>query len=181
MKIHDASRTLSEDIYVYPGDPEFRKTRHRSGEAYTASLSLGTHTGTHMDAPSHYFAGAENIAGIPPERLVQSAEVLPFGGRISGTAKAVLFRSGFSGGEYPQLSAAEAEDLAGSGISVVGCDTPSVGDDAVHRILLGSGVLIIEMLDLASIPDGVYRMIALPLKIADADAAPARVILCGAG
>lgn len=180
MKIYDVTRKLASGMYVYPGDPEFVLTPLRSGESYISALALGTHTGTHIDAPAHYFSGAAGVDEVPLEKLLfTTAELLSFGGLVSETTSAVLFRSGYREGElaYPQLSKEEASALVRAGVEVVGCDTPSIGNDAVHRILLSVGVMVIELLDFASVADGVYRMIALPLKVAGADAAPARVVL----
>lgn len=177
MKIYDVSRALEAGMYGYPGDPVFTRTSLRSGDASISAISLGTHTGTHIDAPSHYLSGAAGIDEIAPDQLITIAELVSFGGIFICTTPAVLFRSGFSGAGYPVLSSDEAESLVACGVRVVGTDTPSIGDDEVHRILLSVGVVIIEMLDFTRVPDGVYRMAALPLKIAGADAAPARVVL----
>lgn len=181
MKIYDVTRTLASGMYVYPGDPEFVRTPLRSGESSISALALGTHTGTHIDAPAHYFSGAAGVGvdELPLEKLFTTAELLSFGGLVSETTPAVLFRSGYREGDatYPQLSEEEASVLVRAGVEVVGCDTPSIGNDAVHRILLAAGVMVIEMLDFTGVADGVYRMAALPLKIAGADAAPARVVL----
>lgn len=179
MRIYDVSRTLAPGMYVYPGDPEFSMTPLRSGESYISALSFGTHTGTHIDAPAHYFSGGAGIDKQPLSTFITTAELLPFGEQISGTAPAALLRSGYKEGDsaYPQLSEKEACSLVESGIEVVGCDTPSIGNDSVHRILLAADVVVIELLDFTDVPDGQYNMVALPLKIAGADAAPARVVL----
>lgn len=179
MKMYDVTRLLAPGMYVYPGDPEFTRTPLRSGESYISALSLGTHTGTHIDAPSHYVPTGADVDCLPLEKLITTAELLSFGGLVSCTTPAVLFRSGYDGSTvlYPELSEDEAESLLTCGVEVVGCDTPSIGSDVVHRILLNAGVIVIELLDFTTVADGVYRMIALPLKIAGADASPARVVL----
>lgn len=179
MKIYDATRALTPGMYVYPGDPAFVRTPLETGGAAVSALSLGTHTGTHIDAPVHYFPGRAGIDELPLSTLITTAEIVSFGGLFSCTTPAVLFRSGYREGDavYPELSEDEAESLVSCGVTVVGCDTPSIGSDAVHRILLGADVAVIELLDLARVLDGVYRMAALPLKITGADAAPARVVL----
>ena len=66
MKIYDVTRTLASGMYVYPGDPEFVRTPLRSGESYISALALGTHTGTHIDAPAHYFSGAAGVDELLP-------------------------------------------------------------------------------------------------------------------
>jgi arylformamidase len=74
-----------------------------------------------------------------------------------------------------------ARFLAARGVKALGVDYLSVGGcketGEVHRILLGAGILLIEGLDLTEILPGWYDMICLPMKIADSDGAPARVIL----
>ena len=179
MRIHDVTRTLRPGMYVYPGDPAFTVTPLRSGESYISAMSLGTHTGTHIDAPAHYFPEEARVDMLPLPKLLTTAKLLSFGGLISETTSAVLFRSGYREGDtgYPKLSEEEADALVLANIEVVGCDTPSIGNDAVHRTLLAAGVIVIELLDFSDVADGVYRMAALPLKIAGADAAPARVVL----
>ncbi|WP_338094487.1 cyclase family protein [Methanorbis furvi] len=179
MKIYDVTRALAPGMYVYPGDPEFVRTAQKSGESTISALSLGTHTGTHIDAPAHYFPAGTTIDELPLSSLITIAEVVSFGALFSHTSSAVLFRSGYHDADenYPELSEKEAEYLISSGVKVVGCDTPSIGSGAVHRILLAAGIAIIELLDLAQVPDGMYHMFALPLKIRGADAAPARVVL----
>ncbi len=171
MKIHDVSVGLRPGMYVYPGDPEFSLTRIKTGDAFISSLSLGTHTGTHIDAPAHYFEEGGPVDKLELENLITSAEVVTSPRMPTENCKAVLFKNAVP------LSVETAKQLLLAGIKTIGCDTPSIGDDDVHRFLLKNGIIIIELLDLAEIQDGVYQMIALPLKIDGADASPARVVL----
>lgn len=177
MKIYDVTRPLYPNMYTYPGDPKFEIEQLRSGESYISALRLGTHTGTHIDAPAHYLLGAKTIDRVSLDKLVTKAELVSFGALFSNKTTAVLYRSGFFGTEYPVLYPDEAESLISAGVLVVGTDTPSVGDDEVHRILFKAGVTVIELMDFTGVPDGIYQMVALPLKIRGADAAPARIIL----
>ena len=183
MKINDVTRTLAHGTYVYPGDPEFIRIPLKSGQSFISALSFGTHTGTHIDAPAHCFPAAASVAEIPLKKLITTAELVSFGAVFSCTTPAVLFRSGFVGVEeantasYPTLSTDEAASLVACGVEVVGSDTPSIGDGEVHRNFLKMGIIIIEMLDFTAVLDGVYRMVALPLKIAGADGGHARVVL----
>jgi arylformamidase len=171
MKIYDVSVGLHPGMYVYPGDPEFLLTPMKAGNAYISSMSLGTHTGTHIDAPAHYFPNKKTVDRIGLENLIIPVEVLTSPLLPKENCKAVLFKNALP------LSLDMAEVLLLKGFKTVGCDTPSIGDDDVHRFLLKNEIVIIEMLDLSKISDGVYQMIALPLKIEGADASPARVIL----
>ncbi|WP_319378966.1 cyclase family protein [uncultured Methanocorpusculum sp.] len=171
MKIHDVSVGLRPGMYVYPGDPEFSLARLKTGDAFISSLSLGTHTGTHIDAPAHYFENGIPVDKLELENLITFAEVVISPLMPTKNCKAVLFKNAVP------LSVETAKKLLLAGIKTIGCDTPSIGDDDVHRFLLKNGIIIIELLDLADIQDGVYQMIAMPLKIIGADASPARVVL----
>ena len=171
MKIHDVSVGLHPGMYVYPGDPEFSLIRMKSGDAFISSLSLGTHTGTHIDAPAHYFEDGISVDKLELNNLITSAEVVISPLMPTKNCKAVLFKNAVP------LSIETAKQLQFEGFKTIGCDTPSIGDDDVHHFLLKNEIVIIEMLDLSKISDGVYQMIALPLKIEGADASPARVVL----
>ena len=171
MKIYDVSVGLHPGMYVYPGDPEFHLTRIQMGDAFISSLSLGTHTGTHIDAPAHYFENGIPVDKLALENLITSAEVVTSPLMPTKNCKAVLFKNAVP------LSLETAKHLLLAGIKTIGCDIPSIGDDDIHRFLLENGIVIIEVLDLSNILDGVYRMAALPLKIEGADASPARVVL----
>lgn len=170
MKIYDVSVPLYPGMPVYPGDPEFEREEIPAGDAKISRLGLSTHTGTHIDAPSHYLDGASGIDEIPLERLIGRVEVSEFPD-FSGTVPAVFFKSAKA---FPLDL---AKRLCNAEIRVVGCDADSVGDTAVHTLLLKHNIAIIENLALDSVPCGEYSMIALPLNIRFADAAPARVVL----
>jgi arylformamidase len=198
-EILDLTRPLGEGVPVYPGDPGpvFQKLE-RDGYTCT-SLRLTTHTGTHLDAPSHYLAGGTSVDRIPLQKLVGKARVLDmkdaggsitaasFSGKLHGV-KRVLIRTKASGAgpfgpAFPHLAPDAARLLADAGTLVVGIDSPSVeapgGDGSVHRELLGSGIAILELLDLSGVAEGDYFMVDLPLRLEGLDGSPARVILLG--
>lgn len=198
MKVYDITRDLSEDAVLYPGDvrPRFREIDN--GQYRVTEMTLGSHTGTHIDAPSHYLKGGMTVDEIPPAVLVGPARVLDCGGagevispdhlagRIDG-ARTILLKTRFSGRQefeprYPALSLEAADLIVEAGITCLGTDTPSIeafnGDGSVHRRLLGSGMVILELLDLSAVPEGNYFMTALPLRLRGADGSPVRAILC---
>jgi arylformamidase len=96
---------------------------------------------------------------------------------IKTASKSIL---GFDPG-YTSLAPDAARYLIAAGVTCIGIDSPSIekyqGDGTVHRILLSAGLLVIEWLDLSSVPAGKYRMIALPLRLGGLDGSPARVVL----
>jgi arylformamidase len=197
MKIHDISRPLFQGDIVYPGDlaPSFRQEER--GLYLISDLHLSSHAGTHIDAPVHYLKTGMTVDEIPLGTLIGMCRVLDVseaGSEItashiakaaSGTER-LLLRTAFSGKsgfdpDYPHLTYDAAKILTGSGMKCIGIDSPSIEacqcDGSVHRELLGSGCIIIELLDLAAVHEGDYQMVALPLRLAGVDGAPARVVL----
>ncbi|MCQ8893326.1 MAG: cyclase family protein [Methanolinea sp.] len=195
MAWHDVTRPLGEGTPVYPGDivPSFRQEDR--GRYRISEIHLSTHSGTHIDAPSHYIAGGAAVHEIPPRVLVGEVTVLPVPGRKTeigpwdlGGARAerLLFKTWYSGEktfreDYPGLSLACAEALVQAGTRCVGIDSPSIepysGDGAVHRALLSRNTAVIEFLDLSGIAPGIYWMVALPLRLEGLDGSPCRVLL----
>ena len=198
-EILDLTRPLGEGVPVYPGDPKpvFQRVK-RDGYVCTA-LRLTTHSGTHLDAPSHYLAGGTSVDRIPLQNLIGKTRVLnledagdtvtadSLTGKLHG-AERILIRTRASGAnsfgpEFPYLAPDAARFLVQAGTLVVGIDSPSIeapgGDGSVHRELLGSGIPILELLDLSGVAEGDYFMVALPLRLEGLDGAPARVILFG--
>jgi len=198
-EILDITRPLGVGVPLYPGDvkPVFRRVER---DGYTCTdLRLTTHTGTHLDAPSHYLSDRATVDRIPLHQLMGKARVLDMddagdaitaaslSGKLHGE-KRILIRTRASGAssfgpEFPHLAPDAARLLAGAGVLVVGIDSPSIeapgGDGSVHRELLGSGISILELLDLSGVAEGEYFMVALPLRLEGLDGSPARVILFG--
>lgn len=197
MKIIDATRPLKNDMLVYPGDviPSFSQADH--GRYLISDLHLSSHTGTHIDAPVHYLKSGDTIDTIPLSRLIGRCRVIDVSnagtlitaeqlkGELDGV-KRLLLKTRFSGKtvfteEYPSLALDAACSITDQGIECVGIDSPSIEsfncDGSVHRHLLGNGCIIIELLDLSDVPEGDYKMVALPLRFTGLDGSPARVIL----
>jgi len=189
----DVTRTLAPGMAGYPGDPpvELRPVHSTDrGDAWSVGrLTLGTHAGTHVDAPRHLFADGPSVDRLPLAALVGPARVLDCAGRpvtrarvgpprLRG-ARRLLLRTDRRRGGGLTLPAARA--LVRSGIRLVGIDALSIersGDDLpVHRCLLGAGVVILEGLDLTGVAPGPYDLVCLPLKLLGGDGAPARVLL----
>jgi len=193
----DLTRSLSPETMVFPGDPSVRFSTIDAEGATITSLSLCSHSGTHIDAPRHYCTDGAGIDKVPLMHLVGRCRVIDLRGagdeisaadleeRICGATR-VLIRTRFSGEtafdqHYPALSSGAATLLCREKVVCIGIDTPSVerftGDGSVHRLLLGDGVAIIELLDLEGVAEGEYWLMALPLPLKGLDGAPARVVL----
>lgn len=195
---YDITRELSEEILIFPGgDPTPSIVTEDHGAYLLSLLSLSTHTGTHIDAPSHYLKDDRTVDRIDPGRLIGRCRVVDLGkktaidaadleGRIEGVER-LLLKTWFSGMRtfdpaYPYLTEDAADLLVREGVGCVGIDSPSIeaydGDGTVHRMLLDREIAVIELLDLSAVPEGEYYMAVLPLRLKGLDGSPARAILC---
>jgi len=205
-RLVDVSVLLAPGLATYPGNPEYDITpvrRIADGDSSNSSrLVMGTHTGTHVDAPKHFFDDKPGVDALPLELLVGRARVidLPHRGGITErhladaglredirvllrTPNSALWNShdGFHT-DYTYVTEEAARFLVEQGVKVVGVDYLSVEQfkkpgAPAHHALLGAGVIIIEGLNLSEVEAGQYEMYCLPLRLAGADGAPARVVL----
>lgn len=207
MAVHDISLPLHPDMVVYDGDPAFASEPVCAIEAEgyaVRRLSLGTHTGTHLDAPAHFLAGGMTVDEVPFEILCGPARVLDVRQdglaldrrvleRLSfGKIRRVLFRTE-SGAlledpftkRHAHLTPDGAEFLRDhTQVQLVGIDTLSIEAEpcpgfAAHHVLLGAAppIVVLEAVDLRAVPGGDYELVCLPLRIRGGDAAPARAFL----
>jgi arylformamidase len=204
-KLLDVSVPLASGMPVYPGNPEFDlqpvKRIADGGSSNHSRLVLGTHTGTHVDAPRHFFDGEAGVDELPLNLLlgrVRVVEILKRGGidaadlEAAGlredirvllkTPNSALWNGGGFREEYTYVSESGARYLVDQGVKVVGIDYLSVerfkeAGAPAHRALLSGGVVIIEGLNLGEAEPGMYELYCLPLRIAGGDGAPARVVL----
>lgn len=170
----------------------------------SCSAHTGTHVdapyhfiagGTTVEAlPLDMLIGPAHVVALPGLRLITPESLAQLD--LPADARRVLLKTDnsrlWSGPDvstfrrdFVALAPAAARWLVDRGIRLVGVDYLSVepytdqGLDPhpTHHILLGAGVVIIEGLNLAEVPAGVYELICLPLKLVGADGAPARVVL----
>jgi arylformamidase len=206
MRFYDISVPIREKMPTWPGDPGVRVTlaqaMERGDPCNVTSLAMGAHTGTHFDAPFHFSPSGKTVDQLDPEVCLGACRVFEIdaddaidvmhlrGLPIKGVARA-LFKTSNSRfwatrdeffEDFVHLTPMAAKFLVQMGVRLVGVDYLSVeGYHAqgapAHLALLGAGVVILEGLNLADVPPGDYELIALPLKIAGADGAPARAFL----
>ena len=191
----------------WPGDPPVRITRTAevaAGDPSTVShMSMGSHTGTHMDAPLHFIAGGKGLDQMPLSAVIGPARVVLIEHAHQITVQEIQ-RNRIRRGErilfktrnsqrcwrtktfvkrFVHLTPPSAQALATTGVQAVGVDYLSVGgyrlDDGpqVHRLLLRANIWIIEGLNLAAVDPGRYWLICLPLRVLHSDGAPARAVL----
>lgn len=209
MRIYDITLTISPDLVVWPKDPPielYRVSKIEDGaDSNVSRVNMSVHTGTHIDAPSHFVEGGGTVENIPIDLLTGRCYVLHLpdvdvitremveNSPIPPRTKRVLFRTRNSElwtsnptefkKDYVALAPEAAEYMIGRGVKLVGVDYLSVApfDDLVptHKTLLSSGIVIVEGLNLSEVSQGRYTLYCLPLKLGGADGAPARAILQG--
>jgi arylformamidase len=179
-RIWDVTRPLAPGIPVWPGDRAFATgwtSRLREGAAWNVGhVTMSCHSGTHIDAPYHFAETGATIDQVPLQACVGPCVVLPLA-RLAEAAgeERVLLRSGGGAPTVGGLGTLAGLRLLGTDAASV--DDESAGANAVHHALWRRGVVILEGLDLAGVPDGRYELIVLPLRLAGMDAAPARALL----
>ncbi|OFW11599.1 MAG: hypothetical protein A3H96_24850 [Acidobacteria bacterium RIFCSPLOWO2_02_FULL_67_36] len=201
----DVSAPLVAGMPTYPGNPEFElqavKRVAQGGSSNVSRLVMGTHTGTHVDAPKHFFDDGAGVDTLGLDLLLGRARVVEITRRggigaeelvaaglredirvLFKTSNSALWNSSGFHQDYTYLTEAAARYLVDQGVKVVGIDYLSVEQfkkpgAPAHHALLSQGVVIIEGLNLADAEPGMYEMYCLPLRIVGGDGAPARVVL----
>ncbi len=208
MRVIDLSWPITDGMMVFPGDipPSVKKgaTMEENGWR-TTLLSFTSHTGTHMDAPSHMMPDGKSLDRLPNEtffgfglvvdvrgcagRRIELADIKVSSSMLS-EADFILFRTGWSekwGTEdylkgYPVLSPLSAKwisekRLKGIGFDAISADSVDSDSNDIHKILLSGGLVILENLrDLDKLGEKAFCMAALPLPLKDQDGGPARVM-----
>lgn len=202
----DVSVPLRDGMIHWPGDPPVAVTRVKDiAEGNSANLSLvsmGAHSGTHVDAPVHFIAGGKGVDAVDLSFLVGRARVIEImhaecitgdelrqhrvrrGERIllkTRNSSTPWYEEPFKE-DFVYLTDGAAQYLVDRGVRLAGADYLSMGSyrrggRTVHRLLLSSGAYIVEGLNLCGIAPGIYDMVCLPLRLVDGDGAPARAIL----
>ncbi|MCY2926610.1 MAG: cyclase family protein [Planctomycetota bacterium] len=206
MKIHDISLPIHPAMLVWRGDgqPRFPRTGDlaEGDDATVTAITFSAHTGTHVDAPNRFVAGAPGVETLDLNVLIGPAAVVDTGDAPVITAEVlaalpipagiarVLFRTANTRADalhkpfrddYVGLSLSGAQWLLDRGVRLIGVDYLSVGSReenvATHNLLLGARVVLLETLDLSAVAPGVYQLIALPLRLVGLDGAPTRAVL----
>lgn len=190
MRIYDISNGIFSTP-VYEGDPCPRLERVRGmeqGDGYQLScLHACVHTGTHVDAPSHFLEEGGSVEALPlgpyiGECAVVSVPEGPLTGEQAETiveagCQRILLKSRGRG----FLSQSAAFVLSDPHVLLVGTDALTVGEkgreEIAHRQLLGQGTGVLEGLNLSAVPDGKYFLFAPPVLIEGSDAAFTRAVL----
>lgn len=201
----DISVGLSSGMVHWPGDPPVKIKRvfniDKGDICNVSRLNIGSHTGTHMDAPLHFLRQGKGLDQMPVNATIGLARVIEIKDKESikvEELKAYKIRKGerllfktinskfWKGNKFKKnfiyISQDGARYLSDKKIRTVGIDYLSVGGfykDSLetHHTLLKAGIWVIEGLDLSQVKAGRYDLVCLPLKIFNSDGAPARAVL----
>jgi arylformamidase len=202
--IIDLTQPVRSGMPVFPDDPEVAFGPAAAKPPWRVTrLSLGTHTGTHIDAAAHYAPGGATIDAYPLERFLLpihvvrvdlgAGEAAPWS-ILSATVpddlagQAVLLHTGWdrywgedAAFDHPYLAEDAARGLVDRGVALVGTDafnvdSTSAGTTHAHEVLLGADVLIVENLTRleALEPGRPYTCAFVPLRLEGADGSPIR-------
>ena len=199
MRWVDVSIPMQPGMTVWPGDPPFAlepDARIAAGDSCnTSKLALSTHTGTHCDAPWHFIEDGPRLEDVDSGLFFGEAELRTIAHAVtihaddlgpSPLPPRLLLRTAASDRpagapfdrNFAALEPGAAQRAVDEGVRLIGIDAPSIApfgnSGPTHRILLGSGVFVIEGLRLASLPPGPCAFVVLPLPLIGADGAPCR-------
>ena len=202
MKIIDISVLLAPAMAIYPGDPEVKFRPWPGKDWGLTEITMGTHTGTHMDAPSHAIKNGKGITDLALDKFIGPCRVLDMtkvkhaiklrdlkAAKIkNGERILVRTRNSLRGDvevfrpDYVYLSGDATEYLAKLPITLFGIDAFSIkqrGSDDLrpHTVLLHKNIAILERINLTHVRPGGYTLVALPLPLKGLDGSPVRAVL----
>ena len=194
MKVYD----ISQEVFgccVYPGDPSpERQVMLRIADGAVCNLTafqMCAHNGTHVDAPYHFIDGGKTIEQVSLTRFVGYAYVTEAEGDITAEdAEKILLKAKACDERAAErilvkgkatVTEGAAEVLEKAGIKLFGNESQTVGPEdapmAVHKIMLGAEIVLLEGIRLTKVPEGAYLLNAAPLNLGGSDGAPCRAIL----
>ena len=211
MKIYDISVPIQPGMPIWPGDPPVileKISKITEGEnANITQIQMCVHTGTHIDAPNHFFADGKTLDQLSPKSFFGEVLVIEIGEEVDlisaqvlashsqvdklKLSDRVLFKTRNSKlwqlhphsfqRNYVGLDASAAEFLAELNFNLIGLDYLSIAsyDDTLrpHQILLSQDIILLEGLNLTDVTPGQYQLCCAPLLIAGCEGAPARAFL----
>ena len=189
---------ISQELFacrVFPGDPapvrEMLADMEKGDIINLTALSLCAHNGTHIDAPSHFIRGGKTVDELDLSVFLGDCFVARHEGAVTASdAASILERAArvhaadriLIAGNATVTEAA-AQVFAEARIKLIGNESQTVGPEdapmAVHLILLGADILLLEGAVLSHVPEGKYFLSALPLNLGGCEGSPCRAVLIG--
>jgi len=196
----DISRPITSGMVVYPGNPGVKINTVRSASEGLTGLSeitLGSHTGTHIDTLLHIDPSGSGTEVYPLDQYIGDAEVVEIASGITSisaqdipptSSQRILLKTKNSYADidvfdpdFVALTEDGAKELLRRNIVLVGIDGPSIKKkgvaDAVHELFLRNNIVVVEGLLLAEAISGQYTLMCLPLPISTIDGVPVRAVL----
>ena len=191
MKIIDISRIV-QDAPLYPGSSpvivEKISDMQKGAHANVSKITAGSHIGTHADSFNHFLK--ESAAGIDkmelthyygscrvvtvPEKTMITQEILE--GKIDSCERLIIHSN-----ELSYLTKEAAQYIIDKAVITIVTDAMSIAppdnEAEIHELILGSGIAVVENVDLSGVEDGDYTLCAFPIKYGDCDGAPVRAVL----
>ncbi len=200
MKIYDISMMVEEDMPVYKNKKDKKPIINTTtnNDSTESKISFGMHTGTHMDMPLHFVKKGKTVDTLDLHRVITNCKVLDFTYIKEAITSEDLKKKNLEEGDFllfktknsyskefdfdfVYLSYDGAEFLKKINIKGVGIDSLGIErsqpNHPTHKILLENEIIIIEGLRLKNIEEGIYKLIALPLKLKGVEASPIRAVL----
>ena len=209
-RIYDISMPIRNGGLVYPNNPPISITAVQSiaagATANVSRIDLGSHTGTHVDAPKHFIDEGTGVDALALDVLMGPARLIAFGDAVLAVGEAELRAHDLAGvrrllirtrnsawlasgstefhPDFTHVTPDGAEYLVSLGVQLVGVDYLSVEQfrsphHRTHRTLLENRVVIVEGLVLSEPAPGDYDLRCLPMLLDGLDGAPARAVLVG--
>ena len=202
VALHDVSIPIHPGMIIYRRNPgvavERALTIDGGDGANVSRLTMGVHTGTHVDGSRHFYDDGSGVDVLPLEAMLGRCLVVEISDPGEAIDRATLEAAAIPAGtervilktpnsrlwdlaefthDFVRLDGTGAEFVLERGIRLIGIDYLSIGDRDAHLALLGNGIVALEGLDLRRIEPGPYDLICLPIRLIDTDGAPARVLL----
>ena len=189
---------ISQEVFssnVWPGDPAPERQvlcDMGKGDLYNlTAFSMCAHNGTHVDAPAHFLADGQTVDALSLEEMVGRCYVATHQGEVDAAAMTdILHRAARTDEAAAKrilirgratLTYEAAEVLVAQGVRLYGNESQTVGPEnapmAVHKLLLGAQIVLLEGVRLSDVPDGVYTLCAAPINLGGAEGAPCRAVL----
>ena len=190
--IYDITQELFS-CTVYPGDPAPARTvladMGKGDVINLTAFSMCAHNGTHLDAPAHFIKDGKTIDELDPAAYLGDCFVARHEGDVTASDAAAILRKAASVNANQRIliagratvTEAAARVFAEAGIKLLGNESQTVGPEtapmAVHLILLGADVVLLEGVVLTNVPEGKYFLTAAPLNLGGCEGAPCRAML----
>ena len=190
--IYDISQELFS-CRVWPGDPApVREVLADIGKGDIINLtafSMCAHNGTHLDAPAHFIQNGKTVTELDPAAFLGDCTVTHHEGDVTADdARRMLAEASSLGaskriliGGKATVTESAARVFAEGGILLIGNESQTVGPEdapmAVHLILLGADIVLLEGIVLTHVPAGKYFLSAAPIHLGGCEGAPCRAML----